>query len=301
MIGALLTGGVTFRRVVRPTHLLLAAGTGLLAGLLVLALPSDELAVSVHQGLVTVLGAVVAVPLVAAVVSSDRLGGYEALSGVRPITSPAWMAGRMLGLFMGGLLLALAVSLSAAVVAGQRPVPEQLPATAQDGSWRFALPSGAVGPFPLTVSAWLPLAASGVLELDVHRGGRVIHLEAPLRPGRRHRVSVPHLDAAGDLYVALTPGPGVLLGQTPPTVTLASTPLGVARLAADRGALGRLAFALLATLAAASAFHFQTACLSGLLAYLRPPPTDLAWVVGLALLLGFAVLGTALIRRQALP
>ena len=94
MIGALLTGGVTFRRVASLQHLGLAAGCGLLVGVLVLALPAPELAEVVHRKLVTLLGGALAVPLVAALVTADRRGGYEALAGSRPVSSPAWVAGR---------------------------------------------------------------------------------------------------------------------------------------------------------------------------------------------------------------
>lgn len=301
MIGALLTGGVTFRRVVGLRHVGLAVAAGALCGVLVFALPSPELVVSVHDKLVTVVGAAVAVPLVAALVAGDRSGGYEALAGVRPISSLALASGRLLGLFMGGLLLALIVSLVGAAIAGQRAVPQALTGVAQESSWRFGLPRGLNGPFELTVSAWLPLVASGELHVDAHRGGEHTELDLPLKPGRRHRVSVPHLDAVGDLYVTLTPGAGVVLGSSPPTLAMPPQTLGIARLAAGRAYVERIAFALIVTLAAACAFQFQTSCLAGLLAFVRPPVSDQVWLVALALLLSFAVFATALIRRQAMP
>jgi hypothetical protein len=116
-------------------------------------------------------------------------------------------------------------------------------------------------------------------------------------------VPVPDLwPARGDLSVTLRGARGLLLGHEPPLLVVGSQPLGRAGLPLPGAAVGTLLLATLAALAAGCAFHFETACLAGLLAVAVRMPAE-RWVFGAALLglVLFAILGTALQRRAALP
>jgi hypothetical protein len=92
------------------------------------------------------------------------------------------------------------------------------------------------------------------------------------------------------------------LGATPPRLAIGTQPLGREGSPLSPDAVRRLGVAVLAALAAACAFRFETACLVGLLALV----VDLPWAgprfpLAVAGLLVVAVLGTALTRRAALP
>ena len=85
-------------------------------------------------------------------------------------------------------------------------------------------------------------------------------------------------------------------------MTVGSEPLGRAGLPLPESAVAQLLLATLAALAAGCAFHFETACLAGLLAIaVRMPGSAWVWTAAVAGLLLLAILGTALQRRAALP
>lgn len=301
-MGAVLAAGVTLRRMLGLRALLLALLGGVLCGLIVLGLPAPGFVVPVFRGTVTALAAALVLPSVAGLLTSDRQGGYELLAGLRPVSSLTWTAGRALGCGLGAFVLALVLALTGAFVGGTRELPVELLGQAQAGQWRFALPKGSAGPFDVTVECLFTRAAHGTLDVSVQRGQALVSESVDVRPARRQLIVVPDLaPAVGDLYVRIVPSDGVVLGEHVPTLRLDDAPLGMRGLAPGRDFGERLGFALLAVFAAACAFHFETACLAGLLAVVRPPPTTTAWLVIAALLLLFSVLGTALVRRQALP
>ncbi|MDG2148392.1 MAG: hypothetical protein P8N09_02595 [Planctomycetota bacterium] len=309
MIAAsLLVAGVTFRRLVTLRNLALAAAGGLLAGLLALGVPSASLAHDVLNVLVATIAVLVIFPLVAGLPTSDRLGGYEGLQVVRPIRSVALAFGRVEGSLIAGLLLLLIIAHVAHGVAGLRMVPNQLvgKSEASSGSgelWRFSVPAGSQGPYRLLVNTHLPFAGAGELEVTTRRSSGEHQQQVTILPVRRHEVVIPDLAPhRGDLYVSLTPLGGVVFGVQPPALEVGERPLNLGVPAVPGGTLARLAFALLVVLAAAHAFHFETACLSGVFALaVTPPQSPALWALSFALLLAFASLGTALVRRQALP
>lgn len=306
-LAALLAAGALFRRLLCLRNLLLALLAGGAAGLVVRSLPTPGLAVDLLGVLVAGLVALLVLPLVAGQLTGDRACGYELLQGCRPIPSLSWAVGRLVGCFVAAAVLAWVVDGVARQVAAGRPVPRVLQGRAlgDAGEWRFDLPAGVPGPYVLRVETFLALAGAGEVTVDLRRGEATRRLTLPVRVARHHELSLPDLaPERGGLYVVLTPGDGVVLGQAPPTLTAGSAPLGDAGpgLARRPELLARLGFALLAVLAAASAFHFETACLAGLVALGVPPRPDApAWLAVLALQMAFCVLGTSLVRRSALP
>lgn len=302
MIGAVISGGITLRRMLRVRNAVFAAGAGALTGAVVLGLPTDALVHEVFGGLVTALAAILVLPVTAGLLAGDRRGGYESLAGLRPVSSAVWTLGRALGCVLGSFVLTLLIAFVASAVGGHRPMPVPLDGQSQGGAFRFGLPRGVSGPFDMQVECLFPLGVAGTLDVTIQRGQAVITRSVRVYPARRHVVVVPDLaPAVGDLYVRIEPSAGVVLGATPPSIAIGRAPLGADALPLRRDVVLRLGFALLAVFAAACAFHFETACLAGLLAVLRPPPSPTAWLVIGALLLVFAVVGTALTRRQALP
>jgi hypothetical protein len=302
----LLVASITFRRLATLRALLAAAALGALAGLLTLGLPSPALVERVFPLLVVLFASLLVLPLVAALPTGDRRGGYEQLQGSRPLASLSWAAGRLAGSVLAGLLLALVLATLAQEVAGGRMMPRRVPGLAMSADaelWRFALPAGARGPFDLRLETYVPFAGSGTLELEVQRGTAQHAQTLSVLPVRELVAVLPDLaPQRGDLYVTLRPGPGTVLGSRLPELVVGSEPLGSAALALATGHLARLLFALLWVLAAAHAFRFETACLAGLLALaLEPPQQALGWSLVAAAAVGWTALGSALQRRQALP
>jgi hypothetical protein len=305
---SLLVAGVTFRRLVTLRNLALAVTGGLLAGLLALGVPSVTLAHDVLNVLVATIAVLVVFPLAAGLPTSDRLGGYEGLQGVRPVRSVALAFGRVEGSLIAGLLLLLVIAHVAHGVAGLRMVPNQLagksePTTGDGELWRFSVPAGSHGPYRLLVDTHLPFVGAGELEVTTRRSSGEKQQRVTILPVRRHELVVPDLAPhRGDLYVTLTPLGGVVLGAQPPKLEVGERPLSLGVPAFPGSTLARLAFALLVVLAAAHAFHFETACLSGVFALaVTPPQGPVLWTLSFVLLLAFASLGTVLVRRQALP
>ncbi len=311
IVSALLLAGVTFRRLATARSLLLAIFGGLVAGLLAVGVPSPNLARDVLDLSIAAVVALIVLPLVAGLPTSDRKGGFEALQAVRPVHSLGWSAGRLQGSFFAGILLMLIVAHVAYGVAATRDVPsavEGKPESLQGNSgsvqlWRFSLPSGALGPFVMSVETFVPFAGAGSLDVATQRGAGEHRQTVNVLPVRRHEVLVPDLSPhRGDLYVGLVPRQGAVLGARAPTLAVGREPLAVGRPHLSRGVLGRLALALLVVLVAAQVFHFETACLAGTLALaVSPPDSPGLWVAVAASLLAFAALGTALVRREALP
>ncbi|HZL99514.1 MAG TPA: hypothetical protein VFD43_04600, partial [Planctomycetota bacterium] len=146
-------------------------------------------------------------------------------------------------------------------------------------------------------------AGSHPLAIDLRRGGVPLELEPRPVSGRRVRLTLPDLSPArGDLFVTLRPGEGLALGGAAPRLRVGWMPLGRAGLAPPLGSATRLVVALLAGLAAACAFRFETACLAALLALaVDPAGHPLTLPAAIAFLLVFAIVGTALARRTAIP
>jgi len=304
----LVTTAATLRRLLRPGAFALALLAGVLTGLAVLSLPSTSLARDVFAGLLRVLAAVVVLPLAAGVPTADRSGGYERLQALRPQSSLAWATGRMLGSVIGAAALVLVLSATSRWIAGERPMPAEVEGLRMDQrasmpTWRFPLPAGARGPFDLGVPLLLVPPGGGTMEVEVTRGDGAQTLPPVTVMRHRALIVVPDLwPERGDLFVTLRPSAELTLAATAPRLTVGERPLGRAGLPLPRDAARALLVALLAALAAACAFHFETACLAGLLALSVELPAG-AWPLAAAavLLLGFASLGTALLRRQALP
>jgi hypothetical protein len=290
-------------------NLALATLAGVGAGLAVRGLPAASLAFDAYRILVTCLVALVVIPLAVGQITDDRAGGYEQLKGSRPIASVSWTLGRLVGCGVGAMLLALIISACARELAASRSVPWVVTGrtlgtpSADVSEWRFDMPLGIQGPFELTVSTWLPMAGSGRLSVVSRRGESEERRTVQLRVARRHTLQLSdQAPARGGLYVTLRTLDGLVLGNEAPRLTVGMTSMRRAGLGLTNETLARLGFALLAALSFASAFRFETACLAGLLALAGASrPESLTWVVVPALLVGFAVLGTSLVRRQALP
>ncbi len=308
MSGALMAGAAALRRTLRPATLLLAALAGVLAGAAMLGLPEPALAPDLFPALLRVLGALLLLPLAAALPSSEREGGFEQLVAVRPIGSLAWALGRLAGVLLGAATLALLLASCARAVGGRLAVPRETQGVREESGvqgdvWRFEIPAGLRGPYELRVET-LPVDPAGTrLELLLQRSDVHVQLDPRAVQRRTTRVELPDLwPARGDLRVTLTAAPGVLVRDQPPRMVIGSQPLGRAGLPLPRAAAAPLLLAVLAALAAGCAFHFETACLAGLLALaIRMPDDAWAWASAVAGLVLLAVLGTALQRRAALP
>lgn len=308
LLGGLLAAGATFRRVVALRHLVLAVLGGLLAGAALWGLPAPGLLRPVGSALVTGLAALLVLPICAALPAGDRAGGYERLVGLRPVTSAGLALGRIAGSLAGAALLLLILSRVAEGVASERPVPHEIRGSSlalagERPEWRFSVPATQAGPFELGLTL-LPRGPGLVtLVLELRRGNASTHVEQTLPAARRIVLGLPELaDGAGDVYVRLLSREGAAASSEAPVLRAGSERLGDLGLALSREQALRLAMAVLAAVAAACAFHFETALLAGLLALVapsQPGPVLLAVMAGL--LLAFAVLGTALVRRQALP
>jgi hypothetical protein len=308
MLGFAIITAAAMRRVLSVASVAIAVSVGALAGLLVLGLPDAELAAEIFGGLLAVLAAILVLPLVAGMVTAERRGGYEQLVAMRPISSLKWTLGRVLGAGLGAATLVMLLAFTARLIGGSLDVPvlasgERMDAGLGAPTWRFSLQAGAQGPFELAFDALVTRPGGGLLTLELSRGNATLTLP-PTRVLHRHtRVMLPDLHPnRGDLRVTLRAGDGVLLSRDAPQLTVGREALGRFGLPLPRGILLRLGFAALATLAAACAFHFETACLAGLLALaVNLPPDPWVWALTVGLLLLFATLGTALTRRAALP
>jgi len=326
------------RRLLLPVPLLLACGAGVLAGLLVRGLPEPELAALAFPVLAATLGALVVLPLACGWICSERQRGYEQLVAVRRLGSFGWALGRLAGSLAGATALLLLLFATARVVgssvavpelvdgarmlasrgaqasaeAGQdartgRPVADEARSAAglPDGAaeWRFPVPAERPGPYELQLETLASRAGAHSLTVELRRGGALLALGSRPISGRRVRLTLPDLSPArGDLFVTLTPGPGLALDSTVPRLRVGWLPLGRAGLPPPVGSATRLLVALLAGLAAACAFHFETACLAALLALaVDPAGHPLTLAATIAFLLVFAVVGTALARRTAIP
>jgi hypothetical protein len=308
ILSPLLVAGITFRRLVGPRQLLLAAVGGCLAGLLVLGLPSPSLVRPVFVLLVSSVSALLVLPMVASLPTGDRRGGYEQLQGLRPIRSLGWCLGRLQGSVVAAALLTLVVHFVASQVARLRPMPHWITGRAEVSAdegqlWRFGIPAGVAGPFDLAVDSLLPFAGSGTLEVTVRRGGGELRLSLPILPVRRHVLVVPDLaPLRGDLYISLEGRQGVILGERPPELSVGTGPLAASELELPLEVLEKLGFALLVVLGAAHLFRFETTCLAGLLALgISPPEAAWSWALAVTALVAFGTAGSALSRRQALP
>ena len=317
---ALTCAATLMRRLLGLRPLLLAVTAGALVGALVAGLPDPSLAADLFPALVFAAGATLVLPLAAGPATSDRQGGLEALVALRPVGSLSWAAGRLLGTALASLLLVLLVAETARLVGGRVRVPLELVATRMnpglaEPTWRFALPAGSRGPFPVTLEVEAPGPLGGRLGLELRRGDGVA-TPPDVRVSRRLvELELPDLwPERGDLFLTLRPrgaprldgapaaGGSLVLSDEPPRLELGGEPIGEQGLPLPRGSLPTLVFAALAAMAAACAFHFETACLAGLLALLvRTPSTTLTWVAACGLLLLFAAVGTVLSRRSALP
>ncbi len=307
----LLVAAVTFYlRLVTWRHLLAAAGTGLLIGGAVVSLPvsEPELAARLFSGLLAGAGAVFVLPLAAGVPTDDRRGGFEQLVLVRAVPSWSLALGRCVGAIAGGAVLLFSIELAARFVAAQAPMPDEIVGTkmieSADGitSWRFGLPEGTGGPFDLVVETVMLYGGTSELELDVRRGGQEQTVVRKVRQQRRLAVPVPALAASrGDLFVTLRPGRELVLADVSPRLVVGTEALGYGSLGLPMATVRRLLLGLITVVAAACAFRFETACLAGLLALVMPRQDGLVWSISVALLLLVGVLGTALVRRQALP
>lgn len=305
---ALHAGASSLRRMLRPACVGLALLAGVVAGLIVRGVPGGELASAIYPTLVATLAGVLALPLAAGILTAERHGGFEQLVAVRPIGSLAWTLGRVCGSLVGAALLVLLLSAGARVLGGTVKVPDTLEgssvlATPATSVWRFALPAGSTGPFELRLSGKGPRIARHALGVEVQRGG-VSEVLAPLSvSGRTIRFDVPGLPPArGDLFVTLRPAPGLLLAGTAPRLVIGERTLGRSGLPLPLDSGGRLGFSVLAALAAACAFRFETACLAGVLALaVNLEPGEPRFALAVLGLFGMAILGTALARRSALP
>lgn len=307
MIGAAIIAGGVFRRVLTLRALVLAAGAGVVAGLLAVGIPAPGLAADALTTIVAVFAALVVLPLVAGVPTSDRRGGLEQLVALRPISSLSWTAGRVLGFLTGAGWLVVVMAAAARVVTGAASVPDELVGMRAGGDeavveYRFPLPSGAEGPFELGFDVLMVGGPSGRVTLNLRRGRSSRRVVEDLRAQRRVVVPIPDLaPASGDLFVTLRPGDGVLLAAAPPRLVIGERPMALTRLPVARSGMLALLVALLAVVAAASAFRFETACLAGLLAVSVRVEAPWAYPVWALVLVAFAWAGTALIRRQAMP
>ncbi len=302
-----LVAGATFRRMLGLRSLLLAAGFGLVVGLLVLGLPSPELAEDVYEVLLLLFGAVLILPLMAGLPTADRAGGYEALVGLRPISSLAWVVGRFVGQVSGGSVLVVVLAICAREVGGERSMPQrvsgELGATLNgERTWRFPLLMQQGGTFDLELDLLFREGLAGDVTLSAHRGASANVVHRRVTPQRRLIVPLPvPSDEPGDLYVTVATT-SELRVVSAPRLVVGRRALGRAGLPLPRDALGSLLFASLAVLAGSAAFRFETACLVALLVLALPVPSRPLWFwsIGLSLLV-VAAIGTALSRRQALP
>lgn len=307
MIAAAIIAGGVFRRVLTLRALGLASAVGVVAGLLVAGVPAPDVAADLLTPLVTVFAALVVLPLVAGLPTGDRRGGLELVVAMRPVSSLSWTAGRLLGFATGaGWLVVLAATL-ARLVAGAVPVPDDVigmrVARSDDVvEWRFPLPAGAEGPFDLAFDVLMTGRPTGSVTLDVRRGRTSQLIDEKLVAQRRVRLPIPDLaPAKGDLFVTARASDGVYVGRTPATLVVGEKPMELTRLPIETSGLASLGIGLLAVLAAASAFRFETACLAGLLAVsVRVTPPWAHWVWA-GVLIAMAWAGTALTRRQVMP
>lgn len=296
------------RRLLLPVPLLLAAGAGTLAGLLVRGLPEPALAARAFPVLATLLGAIVVLPLSAGWICSERQRGYEQLVAARRLSSLSWTLGRLGGSLLGASSLLLLLFAVARVVGGAVLVPEVLEGVRHDSGpgmveWRFGVPAERPGPYELQLDTLVSRAGQHALEIDLRRGGVPLALGARPISGRRVRLTLPDLSPArGDLYVTLRPSAGLTLDSSAPRLQVGRVPLGRAGLPPPFESATRLLVALLAGVAAAAAFRFETACLAALLAVaVDPAGHPLTLVATLVFLVGFATIGTSLARRTAIP
>jgi hypothetical protein len=176
-------------------------------------------------------------------------------------------------------------------------------ATPAAATWRFALPAGSAGPFEQRLFGSGPRILRHALGVEVRRGGAGAVLDPVIVSGRSIRFDVPGLaPARGDLFVTLRPPAGLVFEARPPSLVVGEQPLGRAGLPLPLAPMRRLGIGLLAVLAAACAFRFETACLAGVLALaLELPRHGPRLGVAVVGLLVVALLGTALTRRAALP
>ena len=304
----LVVGLAALRRLLLPGPLLLAAGAGALAGALVRGLPDPELAAAAFPVLAATLGALVTIPLAAGWIGAERQRGYEQLVAVRPLSSASWTAGRLLGSLAGASALLLLLLAVARVVGGSVSVPQLVEGVRMDEGgpapeWRFPVPADHPGPYELQLDTLVSRAGRHWLEIDLARGGVPLALGARPVSGRRVRLTLPDLSPArGDLFVTLRPGPGLALDSTRPRLQVGRIALGRSGLPPPVGSATRLLVALLAGVAAASAFRFETACLAALLALaLDPAGRPLTLALTIVFLVSFATVGTALARRTAIP
>lgn len=304
----LAVAAASLRRVAGPAGVGLALLAGLLGGLCLRGLPAPELVPEAHALFVLVFGALLGIPLAASLPTAERAAGTESLTAVRPIGSPAWVGGRLLGGALGIATLALVIATASRVLGGDVLVPqvvygERFDAGLPTPSYRFPLPAGRAGPFELLVAALPAGPEGGTLAVDVARGARAAALPAVRVAARRARLSLPDLaPERGDLHVTLRPSSGLRLAREAPRLVIGEQPLGAASLPLPLDRLATLGLACFAALAVGCAFHFPTACLAGLLVLAgRPPQTAPGWGLALAGLAALALAGTAITRRTTLP
>jgi len=307
--GAFIVALGALRRLLGPLPLALATGAGALVGLIVRGLPEPELAARAFPLLATTLGALVALPLAAGWICAERQRGYEQLVASRRLSSLSWSVGRLTGSLVGAGSLLLLLFATALVIGGSVLVPEVVDGVRMDEpgggapEWRFPLPAEHPGPYELQLDVVASRTGHHPLEIDLRRGGVPLALGPRSISGRHVRLTLPDLaPARGDLFVTLRPGTGLQLDTTTPRLTVGQIPLGRAGLPPPIDSATRLLVALLAGVAAACAFRFETACLAALLALaLDPAGHPVTLIVTLVFLVSFATAGTALARRTAIP
>ncbi len=305
-----LTAGHLFRRIVTIRSLALACVGGFLAGWILRGIPVPNLIPNLYGALVSTMAACLALPLIAGILARDRRAGLEALVALRPVSSVSWAMGRLMGSLSGGVVLLFAVGTITFLVAGPTPLDVVSMGRRMDegggveSTWRFPLPAGTTGSFDLHLSPILGRGPTGVLYLEVHRGSsEAKKLEREVVAQRRVTVSIPDFsDVKGDLFVGIRPGKNVVLSETAPELVIGRVPLSQGGISLPRSRLVVLGLGLLAVLAGAAAFRFETACLAGLLALTVTIPDDMtAWCFAAVSLLLVSMIGIALCRRQAMP
>lgn len=297
-------GAATAARVLTVRVALLAVGIGIVCGLATSGLAAPRFAPGVLSRAVPLAAALLVLPLLAGRLTSERALGYERLVAVRPLPSVVWATGRLAGGLVGAAGLTGLLAAAALWTAGSVPVPRVLVAKSDDLSqWRFDLPAGTTGPFELEFETLACYRTSVGVNVQLRRGTGRRTIQRTFRPRRVVRVRFDELRGErGDLRVTLVPQSGVVLSDAPPRLTLGSEPLSARGFPIDARARRSLLLAVVAALAAACAFRFETSCLAGLLGLsVDGPERGLALLGVVAWLWIVAVWGTALVRRQAMP
>ncbi|GJM21205.1 MAG: hypothetical protein DHS20C15_11200 [Planctomycetota bacterium] len=296
LVDVLVVAGASFRRQLRPAVIVLTLLFGVGLGLLQRSLPQGA-PWSTESWQVAVVGVV----LVGLLAGSQRDTERRARWSHSPLASLAWSGGELFGgAVAAGVLLALLLGGTRAGTYGMSAHP-QLVGLAQgaDQGWRFELPAGSTGPFPLELDAALPLTSSGRLAWSLERGAERAAGSTQVDTAGRVRVLLPDLSPArGNLVLRLRATDGLVLGREPPRLSLGQRALLSSSPWLSHAARRHLLLVSLITLAAGCAFARGTASLAGLLGLaLEAPATPSLFGLALLLLTAFAWVSTCLRRR----